>query len=110
MRRHQTAPTLTHKLWGCVRKVVGSHLGLTGVYSGCVMIGSHPAFAVLVMVSGLGPLRSRESMCSLLASNYFRIRALLSTADFPKPGSKCLAARRRYCVHYGVRHTKRTEE
>ena len=39
-------------------------LGLTGVYSGCVMIGDPP-----LLVSGL-------------ASNYFRIRALLSTPDF----------------------------
>ena len=39
-------------------------LGLTGVYSGCVMIGEPP-----LLVSGL-------------ASNYFRIRALLSTPDF----------------------------
>jgi hypothetical protein len=39
-------------------------LGLTGVYSGCVMIGEPK-----LLVSGL-------------ASNYFRIRALLSTPDF----------------------------
>ena len=39
-------------------------LGLTGVYSGCVMMGEPP-----LLVSGL-------------ASNYFQIRALLSTPDF----------------------------
>jgi hypothetical protein len=52
-------------LWGCVEEVLGSPpaLGLTGVYSGCVMIGEPP-----LLVSGL-------------ASNYFRIRALLSISD-----------------------------
>ena len=45
-------------------------LGLTGVYSGCVMIGEPP-----LLVSGP-------------ASNYFRIRALLSTPDFGLRGSR----------------------
>ena len=53
------------KLWAA--------LGLTGVYSGCVMMGKP-----LLLVSGL-------------ASNYFRIRALLSTQrlmhDFGLPCS-----------------------
>ena len=52
-------------------------LGLTGVYSGCVMIGEPP-----LLVSGL-------------ASNYFRIRALLSTPDFGLRADSTALARAR---------------
>ena len=58
--------------WGCVGEVVGSPtLGLTGVHSGCVMI------LVMSLMIGEPPL-----LVSGLASNYFRICALLSTPDF----------------------------
>ena len=58
--------TLTQSAIGCgaVLGRLWAALGLTGVYSGCVMIGEPP-----LLVSGL-------------ASKYFRIRALLSTPDF----------------------------
>jgi hypothetical protein len=66
VNRAPTLTSLTHRLWGCVGEVVGSPRADRCVLRVCdeLMIGEP-----LLVVSGL-------------ASNYFRIRALLSTPDF----------------------------
>ena len=75
-----TRPTLTHRLWGCVGEVVGSPRADRCVLRVCDdKIGEPP---LLVSLSGL-------------ASNYFRIRALLSTPDFGLRADSTALARAR---------------